>query len=756
MPNSHANRPDPIKLRTGCRLSWSTQLSKNSIAQETQLAAAATALGDLERAVLEHPHLLLLAPPRHVIQTFPLPTAILILSGDILSCSSPSRHRCGSVMKKLPGFASGKGGSRESPWWYLVWKKINEAVKLMTAIAKANKKHLPSGVILAFNEKTNENSNNIRSYKDQMDTKDVITVGYNGISLNVINLHPNFYLNVFLNGVAEMPAFMMPAVLLDKFRRKPLVIGTEWFSRFFCLIGSLMMLHGIWKVALYICFLHSLHVLPCEVLPFISESPWWYLLWEKINEAVKLMTAIAKANKKHLPSGVILAFNEKTNENSNNIRSYKDQMDTKDVITVGYNGISLNVINLHPNFYLNVFLNGVAEMPAFMVPAVLLDNFGRKPLVVGTEWFSRFFCLIGSLTMLHGIWKVAAQMVAILGGSFPIAVFVVFAILGGILAFYLSETVNQPPYDTMAGMEAGESASTRAGTIGNLSDSSLGRKGSLTVVCILNAIFSCLTLSLDYWTYCLLCFITGFSTGGVGLCAFVLSNEPTGPKKRRAARISTFYFFSCGITPLWHRFCVSLVAGSLHLLPPFPPCSSLRRSSLSSQSPHGDGHKGCDNRSLIDVVKSPITLIRLFLSMAINFLCSVGYNGISLNVINLHPNFYLNVFLNGVAEMPASMMPAVLLDKFGRKPLVIGTEWFSRFFCLIGSLMMLHGIWKVVRMVSGGANGCDFRRQLPNCGLCGFAILGGILAFYLSETVNQPPYDTMAGMEAGESASTSV
>lgn len=87
-----------------------------------------------------------------------------------------------------------------------------------------------------------------------------------------------------------------------------------------------------------------------------------------------------------------------------------------------------------------------------------------------------------------------------------------------------------------------------AGTFGHLSDSFLGRKGSLTIVCILSAIFGILTaFSPNYYVYVLLRFLTGFSTGGIGLCAYVLATEPIGPSKRGSAGMSTFYFFSSGI-----------------------------------------------------------------------------------------------------------------------------------------------------------------------------------------------------------------
>ena len=105
--------------------------------------------------------------------------------------------------------------------------------------------------------------------------------------------------------------------------------------------------------------------------------------------------------------------------------------------------------------------------------------------------------------------------------------------------------------------------------------------------------------------------------------------------------------------------------------------------------------------SIIDVVRSPITRMRLFIAVALNFLGSVVYYGLSLNVMNLETNLYLNVMLNSVAEMPAFTITAVLLDRFGRKPLTVATMWFSGFFCLMGSLVGNVGVWKMVRMVCG-------------------------------------------------------
>ncbi|CAI9756925.1 unnamed protein product [Fraxinus pennsylvanica] len=105
--------------------------------------------------------------------------------------------------------------------------------------------------------------------------------------------------------------------------------------------------------------------------------------------------------------------------------------------------------------------------------------------------------------------------------------------------------------------------------------------------------------------------------------------------------------------------------------------------------------------SLIDVLHLPLIQIRLLLAVAINFVCSVVYYGLSLNVGNLGTNLYLNVLLNSIVEVPAILLTAILLNKFGRKPLAIGIQWFNGVFCIVGSLLKGYGTWKVVRIVCG-------------------------------------------------------
>lgn len=264
------------------------------------------------------------------------------------------------------------------------------------------------------------------------------------------------------------------------------------------------------------------------ILPFISESPRWYLIRGQTENAMKIMRAIATTNGRSIPENVYVTRDEETkdiDQKSHEIRSKEvitgsvvDAMKLpltriRLILVVGINftcsivyyGLSLNVVNLETNLYLNVLINAVAEIPAFFLTAVLIDKFGRKPLGVGTQWFSGVFCIAGSFMGSKGAWKVVrmgcgvlgifgmagtynllfiyamelfptvvrnaalgcatqaaqfgailAPFVVVLGGGVPFTIFGVCGIVGGLLTFYLPETLNKPLYDTMNGMAYGE------------------------------------------------------------------------------------------------------------------------------------------------------------------------------------------------------------------------------------------------------------------------------------------------------------
>ncbi|XP_078437080.1 organic cation/carnitine transporter 4-like [Wolffia australiana] len=368
-----------------------------------------------------------------------------------------------------------------------------------------------------------------------------------------------------------------------------------------------------------------------------------------------------------------------------------------------------------------------------------------------------------------------------------------------------------------------------AGVFGHLSDSFMGRKGTLTLVCTLNALFGLLTaLSPSFWIYFLCRLLTGFSSGGVGLCAFVLATEPIGPSKRGAAGMSTFYFFSGGIAalsgaalllPQWRALYVATSLPSIvFVLAVLPFLSESPRWYLirgriaeametmkaiavrnGRKLPSGvtltldADSPGTENEvfsaSIWDVIRSPTTRTRLVLSVLVTFFCAVIYYGLSLNVVNLKTSVYLSVFLNAVAEMPAFLVSALLIDKFGRRPLAVGTMWLSGVFCFVGAVAAVE--MKTLRLVSGvmgifgmaatynllfiytaelfpttvrnAALGCVTQashlgailapmvvvlgKRVPFAVFAVCGVGGSLVAFFLPETMNKPLYETLAGME---------
>lgn len=272
-----------------------------------------------------------------------------------------------------------------------------------------------------------------------------------------------------------------------------------------------------------------------------------------------------------------------------------------------------------------------------------------------------------------------------------------------------------------------------AGIFGHLSDSSLGRKGVLKSVCICNAIFGFLTaMSPNFWIYLILRLLTGISSGGLGLSSFVLATEAVGPSKRGPVGMSTFYFFSLGIAVLpalsyfsgnWrYLYVASSIPSALYciLVLPFvsesprwylvkgrlqeamgimrsiaakngkslPAGVSLALASDEQDAADSDESSG----SLVDVFHSPVTRTRMVLMAFIWLACGVGYYGLSLNVVNLSTSLYLSVFLNGIAEMPAFALTAVMLEKFGRRAMLVSTMLLSGVASVLGGLTsaLLH------------------------------------------------------------------
>jgi OCT family organic cation transporter-like MFS transporter 4/5 len=293
---------------------------------------------------------------------------------------------------------------------------------------------------------------------------------------------------------------------------------------------------------------------------------------------------------------------------------------------------------------------------------------------------------------------------------------------------------------------------------GHLSDSFLGRKGALQVACFLNVVFGLLTaIAPSYWAYAALRLLTGFSTGSVGLCSFVLANEPVGPSRRGVVGMSACYFFSAGVAVLagvaaalqtysWRfLYVVTSLASLVYLVAVLPFVSESPRwylvrgrtndamrvlreiaSTNGRRIPDGvtlkfdnESSSSSSSASILDVLRSGTMRLRLLFCALINLLCAVVYYGLYLNVGNLKTNLYVTVAVNALAEMPAFLLTAIFVDRVGRKPLAIAMLLLSGISCAAaGSLISGASMVKM---------GCSV------VGIFGMAAMFNLLFIYTSE-----------------------
>ncbi|OAE21923.1 hypothetical protein AXG93_242s1040 [Marchantia polymorpha subsp. ruderalis] len=94
--------------------------------------------------------------------------------------------------------------------------------------------------------------------------------------------------------------------------------------------------------------------------------------------------------------------------------------------------------------------------------------------------------------------------------------------------------------------------------------------------------------------------------------------------------------------------------------------------------------------TIFDVFRYGETRCRMLLMVCIWFFIGVAYFGISLNVVNLDFNVYLGVFLNGLIEIPAFALTALMLNKLGKRFMLIFALCISGVCCLLGSLLFVN------------------------------------------------------------------
>jgi MFS family permease len=100
--------------------------------------------------------------------------------------------------------------------------------------------------------------------------------------------------------------------------------------------------------------------------------------------------------------------------------------------------------------------------------------------------------------------------------------------------------------------------------------------------------------------------------------------------------------------------------------------------------------------TLLDVMKCSGTRNRMLIMVVIWFNCAIVYYGINLNVVNIGFDLYLSVFTNGLVEIPAYAITALLLQRLGRRKLLVASMLLPGVCCIMGSLLSVHEQLQVV------------------------------------------------------------
>jgi OCT family organic cation transporter-like MFS transporter 4/5 len=69
----------------------------------------------------------------------------------------------------------------------------------------------------------------------------------------------------------------------------------------------------------------------------------------------------------------------------------------------------------------------------------------------------------------------------------------------------------------------------------------------------------------------------------------------------------------------------------------------------------------------------------------------LAYYGLALNSGDLGGNMYLNFFLQAFMDFPATTITLVLLDRTGRKPLLVGSMIIGGLGCLGTVFTIMYG-----------------------------------------------------------------
>ncbi|XP_014636534.1 PREDICTED: solute carrier family 22 member 16 [Ceratotherium simum simum] len=167
-------------------------------------------------------------------------------------------------------------------------------------------------------------------------------------------------------------------------------------------------------------------VLCCWILP---ETPFWLLSEGRYEEAQKVVDTMAKWNRASsckLSELLSLDLNGPVGNKTTEVKKhnlldlfYDWNIGTRTLTlwliwftgALGFYSFSLNSVNLGGNEYLNLFLMGAVEIPAYMFVCLGMDSLGRRNILIFSLISTALICgVIMAIPKDYHIWSVGVTM----------------------------------------------------------------------------------------------------------------------------------------------------------------------------------------------------------------------------------------------------------------------------------------------------------------------------------------------------------
>ena len=159
--------------------------------------------------------------------------------------------------------------------------------------------------------------------------------------------------------------------------------------------------------AFYLQLFVALGILPLTPLVLlISESPKWLLATGREDECRAALERIMRINSVQrevvIPSLRATADTANTAARGTFLDLFRTRMMLRNTIVISlawfalgtlYFGLSLNMPEFSGNTYFIFFLSGLVEIPADIIPFVLLNKYGRRPNLAGHYILGGLLCM---------------------------------------------------------------------------------------------------------------------------------------------------------------------------------------------------------------------------------------------------------------------------------------------------------------------------------------------------------------------------